>query len=124
MFKSGKTAACGARGLIAAVLLFATGPVRSEPPVEVVAKPLLTRHVPYGDLQLASKAGQRVLYRRVGVAVREVCPLTAEDGNWYDIEDCRRFAWRGARPQMKRAFDRALSGSSLAMSSITISASK
>jgi UrcA family protein len=124
MSKSQKAAFRGAAGLISAALLFAAGPARSEPPVEIIAKPSLTRHVPYGDLSLATKSGQRMLYRRVGLAVGEVCPPTDDDGNWYDVQDCRNFAWRGARPQIRRAFDQALSGSSMAMTSITISVSK
>jgi len=117
----------GAAALVATALaLAAAAPAWSQPPVEVIGKPSSqVRHVPYGDLSLATKDGQRILYRRVGYAVRDVCPITAEDGAWYDSEGCRKFAWRGARPQMKLAFDRAISGSSLAMtSSITISTAK
>ena len=120
-----KAAACGVTGSIAAALLLVAGPARSEPPVEVIGKPALTRHVPYGDLSLATKSGQRNLYRRVGRAVVDLCPLVEEKEDWYDVQGCRDFAWRGARPQIRRAFDLALSGSSLAMTtSITISAAK
>ena len=116
----------GAAGFITMALVFvAASPALSRPPVEVVAKFPLTRHVPYGDLSLATKQDQHILYRRVGVAVQDLCPITAEDGGWYDSEACRKFAWRGARPQINRALDRAMSGSSLAMtSSITIAVAK
>jgi len=61
----------------------------------------------------------------VSYAVKDVCPITADDGAWYDSEGCRKFAWRGARPQIQLAFDRAISGSSLAMTStISISVGK
>jgi len=126
MFKTRKFATLGAAGFITAALIFATAsPALSRPPVEVVAKYPLTRHVPYGDLSLATKQGQHMLYRRVGVAVQDLCPMMAEDGGWYDFQDCRQFAWRGARPQINRAVEQAMSGSSLAMtSSITIGVGK
>ena len=116
----------GAAGLITtALILAASSPAHGQPPVEVVGKAVPTRHVPYGDLSLATKQGQHLLYRRVGFAVQELCPIDAEDGRWYDFEHCRQFAWRGARPQMKRAVDSAMSGSSLTMiSSITIAVAK
>jgi UrcA family protein len=119
-------ATIGAAGLITTVLIFtAAGPALGQPPIEVVAKSSLTRHVPYGDLGLATKQGQNTLYRRVSAAVQDLCPMTAEDGRWYDFQDCRQFAWRGARPQINQAVDRATSGSSLAMtSSITIAVAK
>ena len=109
-----------------ALALAAAAPAWSQPPVEVVGKSSAqVRHVPYGDLSLATKDGQRILYRRVSYAVKDVCPITADDGAWYDSEGCRKFAWRGARPQIQLAFDRAISGSSLAMTStISISVKK
>ena len=125
MTNAANIALLGAGGFIVTALILAASPARSEPPVDVIAKSALTRHVPYGDLSLASEQGRRILYRRVASAVQEVCPPTEDDGSWYDVPDCQQFAWRGARPQMRRAFDLAKSGSSLAMSSsITISVAK
>ena len=125
MFNRSNIAALGAATAIAAGLVLAATPALGEPPVEVIGNPTVTRHVPYGDLSLASADGRRMLYRRVGRAVNEVCPQVSEDGSWYDVQDCRQFAWHGARPQIKRAFDQALSGSTLAMSSsITMSVAK
>ena len=126
MSKTRELATFGAAGVITIALIFAAaGPALGHPPIEVIAKSVLTRHVPYGDLSLGTKQGQHILYRRVGSAVQELCPTTANDGGWYDSEGCRNFAWRGARPQISRAVDRATSGSSLAMtSSITIAVAK
>ena len=69
----------------AAVLLIATSlagaataPAQAQSnqsPVTVLGHPeALTRIVPFGDLALATTAGQRSLVHRVSSAVREVCP--------------------------------------------------
>jgi UrcA family protein len=120
----GRKMACwGAAGFIgSALLIVAASPAHGQPPVEVVAqKDVPTRIVPFGDLSLATKAGQRILFRRVGYAVREVCPDEDLAGAYYDSEHCKKFAWQGARPQISRAIDRAMSGSTMAMT-ITIQA--
>jgi UrcA family protein len=93
----------------------ATTPVNAQAhssPVTVVAprSESLTRIVPYGDLSLATKAGRRVLFHRVSIAVREVCPILDTDGTPLNSDSCMDFAWAGARPQMKRAFEAAISG--------------
>ena len=122
----GRKMACwGAAGFIgAALLIVAATPAHSQPPVEVVAqKNAMTRIVHYGDLSLATQAGKRQLFRRVGYAVKEVCP-EADGGVLYDIDGCKSFAWRGARPQIRRALDQALSGSTMAMTITIQSASK
>lgn len=127
MSEARRIAIFGSAAIVATGLaLAAATPALSQPPVDVIAKPSSqVRHVPYGDLSLASREGQRTLFHRVGVAVNEVCPITADDGAWYDNEGCRKFAWRGARPQIRRALDQAMSGSSLAMtSSITVAVGK
>ena len=112
----------GAAGFIGtALLIVAASPAHSQPPVEVIAQKSMTRVVHYGDLSLASQKDRNILYRRVGYAVKEVCPEYAEDGAFYDNESCRKSAWAGARPQIRKALDRALSGSSMAMT-ITIQA--
>lgn len=127
MSETRRIATFGAAGFVAtALVLSAAGPAHSQPPVNVIGKAVgQVRHVPYGDLSLATKDGQGILLRRVGYAVQEVCPTTANDGAWYDSDGCRKFAWRGARPQIRRALDQAISGSSLTMtSSITVSVAK
>ncbi len=56
----------------------ATAPAQAQSnqsPVTVLGHPeTLTRIVPFGDLALATTAGQRSLVHRVSSAVREVCP--------------------------------------------------
>jgi UrcA family protein len=120
-----RSMACwGAAGFIGtALLIVAASPAHSQPPVEVIAqKGGMTRVVHYGDLSLATQKGRQTLVRRVGYAVREVCPGYEESWVLYDVEGCKKFAWKGAQPQIRRAFDRALSGSSMSMSSLTITA--
>jgi len=121
--KDGRKMACwGAAGFIgSALLIVAASPAHGQPPVEVVAQKAYTRIVPFGDLSLATKAGQKILFRRVGYAVREVCPDQDETGAYYNADHCKKFAWQGARPQINRAIDRAMSGSKMAMT-ITIQA--
>ena len=66
--------------------------------------------VGYYDLNLASRAGERTLYRRVGNAVERVCLY--DEGRWYglsepDYNQCAERSWRGARPQVIGAVYRA-----------------
>ena len=107
----------------AALLAGATAPLQAQPPQAPVTvlghqEAGLTRLVPFGDLSLASEAGQRILYRRVGVAVGEVCTDNEAAQSLYNaaVKDCTNFAWAGARPQIARAIDLAQSGQAFAMS--------
>ena len=100
-------------------------------PVTVYAPPseeFRTERVSYRDLNLASRAGEKMLTKRVGGAVRRVC--SNEGGNISsadsDYHFCARGAWGDARPQMAQAIARAheiaLYGkSSIAATAITIS---
>lgn len=115
-----KLACVGAASFLGALLLAAAiAPAHGQPanqrPVTITAPEPLTERVPYGDLSLAVKHDQRVLYRRVSVAVGNVCPLLDEQGFAYDWQDCRDFAWRGAKPQIEQAIDLARSGMKMAM---------
>ena len=91
-----------------------------QQPVTVLGRPdALVRIVAYGDLALATKAGRNSLERRVSDAVGEVCP-DSEAGRsmlepFYDVQDCRTFAWTRARPQIREAIALARSGQLLAM---------
>lgn len=85
-----------------------------------------TVRVSYRDLNLASASHERILYRRVGHAAREVC---TRDEIWsYDdigFAPCVRGARRDAKPQIvmavKRAQQIALTGaSSIPMVAIAI----
>jgi len=67
-------------------------------------------HVGYYDLNLATRAGERTLYRRVNHAVERVC--LHDPGRWYglavpDYTQCTARSWRGARPQVIGAVYRA-----------------
>jgi UrcA family protein len=79
----------------------------------------LVRVISFSDLALATKAGRDTLERRVSDAVGEICP-DSESGHslldpFYDVQDCRTFAWTRARPQMREAIALAKSGQLLAM---------
>ena len=67
-------------------------------------------HVGYGDLNLASRAGEQTLRRRVSNAIGDVC--LEDRGRWYglsepDYNQCVWGAWQRARPQMIGAVYRA-----------------
>ena len=66
-----------------------------------------TVRVSYRDLNLASARDEKTLNRRVGGAVREVC--TTDISYFYDLgyPKCASGAWRGARPQIAMAVQRA-----------------
>ena len=53
--------------------------------------------------------------------MNEVCPGYDEVWVLYDVDGCKKVAWKGARPQIRRAFDKAISGAPMAMT-ITIQA--
>jgi UrcA family protein len=123
--------AVAAIGLLAAATpAFSKGaPVFVTAPVD-----MLSRHVSYADLNLASVAGESALERRVGTAVTGLC-LDATGGNdggtkfKLSMMRCDREAWNGARPQIDRAVRRAqgiaaTGASSIAAAAITISLPK
>jgi UrcA family protein len=110
----------GAAGFVGMMLAVVSAiPVYGQSPTQPVtvtahrAAPL-TERVPFGDLSLATRDGQRTLYRRVRYAVNRVCPQGAN--LWtYDVSGCRDFAWYGAKPQIDRAITAAAAGAPLAM---------
>ena len=66
--------------------------------------------VPYGDINLLTRAGENRLHRRVSQAIERVCLY--DNGRWYglgepDYNHCTWGAWNGARPQMTGAIYRA-----------------
>lgn len=84
---------------------------QSDEPVIVRANPddsPPTRKVSFADLNLASQSGQKSLFRRVRVAVTDVCDESTHDSYGSPIHSmCRDIAWDGARPQIRRAISRA-----------------
>jgi UrcA family protein len=75
-----------------------------------------TVRVSYRDLNLAAAPDARILHRRVGNAVREVC--SGNMNYFYDLTypKCASGAWSGARPQIalavRRAHEMAATGTS------------
>lgn len=66
--------------------------------------------VPYNDLNLATRAGEKALILRVSNAVERVC--LQDESRWYgmtqpDYLSCTERSWRGARPQVIGAVFRA-----------------
>ena len=124
---------CAALAITAGgLLVMAPSASAVERPVVVVAPEtdVPTRRVSYADLNLAALAGEKMLYRRVGQAVRSVCSESVDhSSDFYAEMACRDFAWAGAQPQIKlavkRATEIAANGSSLiAVQAITIAVSK
>ena len=90
-------------------LAYSAGPAVARDGIVITgAQPrIVTRsqQVPFGDLDLTTQAGERQLTHRVAVAVREVCFEPAEHA--LSLVPCKRSAWRGARPQIANAIQRA-----------------
>ena len=110
-----------------ALLAVATSPAFAEPVVTGQRSVFddegrLTRTVSFKDLDLATPAGEKILLRRVGSAIRFVC---SPAGDFLSEASCQHVARRGARPQIARALDLARSNPALAaaaLSTVTISA--
>jgi UrcA family protein len=114
-------------------LVFMTPPAAGKAPIVVTAPDpadVVTRHIGYADLNLASAAGERTLNRRVGGAVIDLCAEVIGDYNRSLTDNvklrCSSSAWNQARPQIAQAVQRAreiaLTGaSSLAAAAITLS---
>jgi UrcA family protein len=72
----------------------------------------VTRHITYADLNLASAAGERTLYRRVSYGVGNLCDeviggYDRSPSSKFNLMACTGSAWNQARPQMDRAVQRA-----------------
>jgi UrcA family protein len=99
---------------VGALLAAAGTPASAQGPAIIVQTPppanMLIERVPYADLNLATRAGEQTLHRRVGQAVERVCLY--DNGRWYglgepDYNYCSWGAWNRARPQMMGAVYRA-----------------
>jgi UrcA family protein len=128
-------ALCGASLVTALAVGAAAFPLDAGTPrtVLVIAHPADTveRRVTYADLNLAAASGERMLYRRVGNAVTDVCfDAVGSDSTNRQLDDCSSGAWDRARPQVARALQRAHENaatgmtSSVAAGAITIAAGK
>ena len=115
-------ACIGAAAFVGSLLVTATASMAKNSQPVVIEKHIdpLTRYVSFADLSLTSKEGKHLLYRRVGQAVDEVCPLSlssdeAEFAVTYDRLYCKDYAWQGARPQIRKAIRAAEVGTPLVM---------
>lgn len=101
---------------------FGKAPVLVTAPADVVS-----RHINYADLDLASSAGEVTLNRRVGGAVGSLCheATGGPDGNFMTTianRKCRTSAWNQARPQIAQATQRARDIASTGVSPIAAAA--
>jgi len=62
------------------------------------------RMVSYRDLNLNFVEHRKILNNRVGRAVRQVCEFSARGAFDADYTACASNSWRGARPQIARAY--------------------
>jgi UrcA family protein len=109
-----------AAALALALTMGAGGPALAKD-VTVVSSPpedTLSERVSYADLDLASAAGVKGLTSRVRAAVRHVCAPVDQRITYVQFNECRSFAWGGARPQMDRAIERATQLASTGTTSI------
>jgi UrcA family protein len=98
---------CGAVLAASAAITAAASPVEARTRPIVVTGPsqdMVTRHVSYRDLNLASLPGERTLNRRVRGAVVGVCSEIALS---HDDINCRSDLWAATLPQINRALNRA-----------------
>jgi len=122
---------CAAVGITTFGVLLMSPDASAKQPIVVTAPThLVVRHVSYADLNLASASGEKILNRRVGTAVGDLC-LEATGGDNRSLHGtvnmmrCKSEAWGGARPQIASAVQRAreiaFTGSStIAATAITI----
>lgn len=109
-----------AAGIVGVLVVCAAAqPAYSQPSRDVVvqARPhsqampdsdVLTANVNFTISDIRSLAGQQTLIRRVHQATYQVCPGDSGD---FQLEraQCRDLAWAGAKPQIDRAIERAMS---------------
>ena len=103
---------CAAAGTAAAVIVGAAGAALAQPPEGATvigqrAEEGMSARVSYRDLNLASLAGEQTLNRRVGGAARFVCEPGPAALNDRGFSDCVTYAWKGAKPQIALAVQRA-----------------
>jgi UrcA family protein len=114
-----------ATAITAGGLVLVAPPAWGKAPIFVSAPnpaDIVTRHISFADLNLASAAGEVTLNRRVDVAVSGLCSdATGGDDGSLTVKSatqrCHSSAWNQARPQIgqavQRARDLAFRGSSL-----------
>lgn len=110
---------CAAVAITGTGLLVPATPAFGKSPRIVVIAPAdqVTRHIGYGDLNLASADGKTALRYRVRGGIRSLC---TEVGGPYQSErlNCTDHAWSQALPQMSSAVARAREFASTGTSTI------
>ena len=91
------------------VVFAASSPAFAKQPITVTAQANVTRYVSFRDLNLVSRADEKVLVHRVSIATRDVCDqaVMREPVNLSAYMGCRAGAWQEAQPQIERAVTRA-----------------
>lgn len=98
----------------------------SMPAPAIGAKPVVvsapnTKVVEFNDIDLSSPDGGALLLQRVGTATKEVCSRAGSDSGDFLVErSCRKFAWRGSKPQVADAMARAKLGKSSSSAAMSI----
>ena len=95
----------GVAGSLIVPLAAATGQDNAPIIVQGPQGDVRGERVPYGDLNLASREGQKQLHARVDAAVRKVCgvKLTPDLVEHRAVRSCRAEAFESARPQVEQA---------------------
>lgn len=124
-------ACVGAAAFVGTMLVTATATMAKPVRPVVISKRIdpMVRYVSYADLSLTTADSRNVLYKRVGNAVSEVCPVNlrsndADNVSAYKFGYCRDTAWQGALPQIDRAIHAAKLGAPLVMTIGVIGAQK
>ena len=81
---------------------YAAQPVVVHAPADVP-----TRLVRFSDLDLTLASGRKLLHRRVGSAVFDVCEGSESYATFQSDGPCRTAAWKRADPQIARAIEQA-----------------
>lgn len=102
-------ATCGAILVASAAIATVVIPAEAKPPIVVTgpSSDTITRHVSFRDLNLATKAGEKALRRRVSYTASDICYELNSDLSVHAKMECRKDAIFDARPQIARAVLRA-----------------
>jgi UrcA family protein len=116
--------ACAAVAITAGSFALVSPAFAKDRPVVVVANPdVVTRHISYADLNLASSPGEVTLNQRVGGAIRSLCFESTGGSELLGVGHlCRNSAWSEARPQITQAVHRARDIASTGTSTIAAAA--
>lgn len=102
---------------VTAAALFCT----TAPALAQSASDAPTTRVSYADLDLSRSNGRDVLERRIGNAIKRVCPTNPLPGELQKGKNhraCQRAAWTGARQQLAAIYD----GRQLADAAVVVAA--